>query len=140
MQKIITKFEKLELALKTLENIYQKEVTEDRATIDATIQRFEFTFELLWKVLKAYFEIKGIELQFPRETLKQAYVSKIINDEQIWLAMLKDRNLTSHTYDKELADLIFKDIKNYVPVIRETVDYIKKNLLPKLELLTDTSL
>ncbi len=140
MNKVFTKFSKLELALNALEKIYQKEVTEDRGTIDATIQRFEFTFELFWKFLQEYFRLKGIQLSFPKDVLKQAYEAKIIHTESIWLKMLKDRNLTSYTYDKELADLVFKDIKNYVPIFRETVNYIKTKLLPKLELLTDDNL
>ncbi|AFC71683.1 nucleotidyltransferase substrate binding protein [Rickettsia australis str. Cutlack] len=55
MSKINLKLEKFRKAFMTLEDIYLKPVTEDRAYIDATIQRFEFTFELAWKFLKEYF-------------------------------------------------------------------------------------
>ncbi|MCZ6902205.1 MAG: HI0074 family nucleotidyltransferase substrate-binding subunit [Rickettsia endosymbiont of Ixodes persulcatus] len=87
-----------------LEAIYLKPITEDRAYIDATIQRFEFTFELAWKFLKEYFVEKGIVLNYPKEVLKEAFTAGII----IWIYMLADRNMTSHTYDEKLADEIYK--------------------------------
>lgn len=124
MTKIKTKLEKLEKALISLEMIYLKPNTDDRTNIDATIQRFEFTFELFWKLLKAFFDEKGLEIYYPRDVLKQAYQDHIITDEVIWLQMLKDRNLTSHTYDAILADTIFSHIKLYVPILRKAVDVV----------------
>jgi nucleotidyltransferase substrate binding protein (TIGR01987 family) len=139
MQKIITKFEKLENALFRLEEVCQEDFN-NRFIGDATIKRFEFTFELLWKFFKEYFMIEGLTLNSPREILKHAYSSHIIYNEKIWLAMLNDRNLTSHIYDQATADEILLHIKNYIPVFRKTVDYIKAELLPKLKLLTDENL
>ena len=71
---------------------------------DATIQRFEFTFEVVWKTLKLYLERQGHECGGPRPTLKKAYAENLIpNPEEadFWLEMLEDRNLTSHAYDEE---------------------------------------
>jgi nucleotidyltransferase substrate binding protein (TIGR01987 family) len=48
-------FEKFKKAFTALDVIYTKPVQEDRVNIDATIRRFEFTFELAWKFLKDYF-------------------------------------------------------------------------------------
>lgn len=122
MSKIDLAVTKLEKALISLEDIYMKPPTADRATIDATIQRFEFTFELFWKLLKLFLNEKGVEVQFPKDVLQEAYKASILNDEILWLGMLKDRNLTSHTYDKILADEIFARIQAYVPVLRNTYD------------------
>ncbi len=119
MSKIKLKLEKLDKALTSLEKIYLKPIQEDRSNIDATIQRFEFTFELFWKMLKLFLHDKGLEVNYPKDILKEAYMSNLLEDEEIWLKMLEDRNLTSHTYDENLADEIFKRIKLYTPIIRK---------------------
>jgi nucleotidyltransferase substrate binding protein (TIGR01987 family) len=119
-------FLNVEKALKSLEGIAFKEILEDRSTIDATIQRFEFTIELFWKLLKAILKEKGAESQYPKDVLKEAYLGHLIDHEDIWLSMLKDRNLTSHTYDEKLADEIYERIKKYIPIFRETLENLSK--------------
>lgn len=121
MLKTQIKFEKFCKALATLEAIYLKPVMDDRANIDATIQRFEFTFELGWKFLKDYFEEKGVVLNYPKEIIQEAFAVGLINDERLWLQMLSDRNMTSHTYNEKLADEIYERIKKYVPELKKIV-------------------
>lgn len=126
MSKNSVKLEKFEKALVALESIYLKPMQEDRSNIDATIQRFEFTFELAWKFLKDYFWERNIELHYPKEIIQQAFIVDLINDEDIWIKMLRDRNLTSHTYDEKLADTIYSRIKQYVPELRTLLKNIKQ--------------
>ncbi len=87
----------------------------DSLLIDGTIQRFEFVIELYWKTLKRLLLAEGIETNTPRETLKQAFQSKWLEDETAWLQMLQDRNETSHIYNEATAVRIFNDIKKYYP-------------------------
>ncbi len=126
MLKLENKFNKLNKALTALEVIYLKPTLEDRSNIDATIQRFEFTFELFWKFLQELFYQKGLELNYPRDVIKSAFNSGIIEDEDLWLQMLKDRNMTSHTYNEALADVIFTRIKEYTPLIRQVCNELEK--------------
>ena len=80
---------------------------------DATIQRFEFTFEVVWKALKLYLERQGYECGGPRPTLKKAFAENLISNPgegDVWLQMLEDRNLTSHAYDEALARRIYRNI------------------------------
>ncbi len=88
---------------------------------DATIQRFEFTFEVLWKTLKLYLERQGHECGGPRPTLKKAFAENLIRtpeEADIWLRMLEDRNLTSHAYDEGLATRIYGNIVGeYAPLL-----------------------
>lgn len=88
---------------------------------DATIQRFEFTFETVWKALQLYLTHQGQECQGPRPTLKMAFAHGIIptpEEADPWLEMLEDRNLTSHAYDEELAVQIHKRIAVvYAPLL-----------------------
>ena len=48
--------------------------------IDATIQRFEFSFELSWKLMRAVLDYNGIEAEAPRSVIKEAFKSKIIQN------------------------------------------------------------
>ena len=125
MQKFSIKFSKFKKALQALDAIHDKPMQIDRSNIDATIQRFEFTFELFWKSLKDFFYEKGLELHYPKDIIKQAYSDKIINDEKLWLQMLQDRNLTSHTYDEALADEIFLRIHSYVHLFKDALVHIE---------------
>jgi nucleotidyltransferase substrate binding protein (TIGR01987 family) len=87
--------------------------TESDIIRDATIQRFEFTFEVVWKTLKLYLERQGHECGGPRPTLKKAFAENLIptpEEADVWLEMLEDRNLTSHAYDEELACRISRHI------------------------------
>lgn len=113
---------KLSNALKRLEEVIKDPIDAHKAIVDATIQRFEFTFELFWKWLRRIICERGIEVNFPKDVLREAYKAKMIDDEEIWLKMLRDRNLTSHTYNEDLAMSIYKDIKIYAPLIREVFE------------------
>lgn len=118
-------FLKVEKALKSLETALLKPMDADDLYLDATIQRFEFSIELLWKLLKLLLAEKGVEVVYPKDVLRESFAGKLIDDEQMWLAMLRDRNLTSHTYNEELAISIYTNIKRYYPVMASTVHRLK---------------
>jgi nucleotidyltransferase substrate binding protein (TIGR01987 family) len=93
---------------------------------DAVIQRFEFTFELLWKTLKIYLIDLGIETKSPKETLKATFKQGWITDEKLFLDMLEDRNQTSHVYDQSEADIIFNHIRQtYLPALESMRNLLK---------------
>lgn len=92
---------------------------------DAAIQRFEFTIELFWKVLKKVLSYEKIDATTPRDVLSKSYQYKLIDDENIWLRMLDDRNNTSHAYKEEEAKIIFEHIKKYLPVFQSTYLMLK---------------
>lgn len=79
---------------------------------DGVIQRFEFTFELLWKFLKIYLFEDGIDCRSPKDCLGKAFKYGLIHDEQIFLNMLIDRNNSTHIYSKEDSEEIYQRIKN----------------------------
>jgi nucleotidyltransferase substrate binding protein (TIGR01987 family) len=84
---------------------------------DAAIQRFEFTFELAWKLLKDFYFDKGVDLNSPKDVFRHAFASGDIQDEKIWLEMLKDRNLTSHTYNEALSCHVFSHLPRYLQAL-----------------------
>jgi nucleotidyltransferase substrate binding protein (TIGR01987 family) len=69
-------------------------------TRDAAIQRFEFSFELAWKAVSVCARSEGMEARSPREALRIAHRLAWIDDEDLWLRMLDDRNRTTHTYNE----------------------------------------
>jgi len=77
---------------------------------DSVIQRFEFTHEIAWKMLKLRLEAEDIFAKTPRETLQAALQAGLIDDGNAWSDLQKMRNLTSHTYNEQLAD----DVYDYV--------------------------
>jgi len=83
----------------------------DELARDGIIQRFEFTFELAWKTLKAVFEDEGlIGLNSPKTVLREALTAGLISDEELWLDMLNDRNSTTHIYSESLSLDIYNRI------------------------------
>jgi len=93
---------------------------------DAVIQRFEFCVELSWKSLKSYMEIEGINnITTPKQTIREAFAKEILKNPEIWIEMLNDRNLTSHIYDKSVAERIFENIVNrYLKEIEKNSDFL----------------
>lgn len=82
---------------------------------DGVIQRFEFCYEICWKLIKYYLENEGIqEAKSPKSTFREAFKIGIIEDGEKWIDMLNDRNLTSHVYDEEVAlDIYGKILSTY---------------------------
>lgn len=74
---------------------------------DSVIQRFEFTHELAWKMLKLRLEQEDIFVRTPRETLQEALQAGLIEDGNAWSDLQRMRNLTSHTYNEALADEVY---------------------------------
>lgn len=95
---------------------------------DGVIKRFEFTFELFWKTLKIHLMDKDEITNSPREALKAAFRRGWLGiDEQIFLDMLDDRNISTHIYSEQESDQIFQRIKDvYIAVIGEVIERLKK--------------
>ncbi|MCF8152501.1 MAG: nucleotidyltransferase substrate binding protein [Sulfuritalea sp.] len=75
------------------------------------IQGFEYTHELAWNVLKDYLEYQGIVgLIGSRDTTREAFKRGLIGDGEIWMDMIKSRNLTSHAYDQAMVEKILAAI------------------------------
>ena len=79
----------------------------DEFTRDATIQRFEFCYELAWKMLKLRLEQEGISALTPRQALQEALQAGLTDDGNVWSEIQRYRNLTSHTYDEQLAEHVY---------------------------------
>jgi nucleotidyltransferase substrate binding protein (TIGR01987 family) len=96
------------------------QVPESSIVMDAAIQRFEFTYELLWKTLKIFLEdIHGIRAVSPRLVFKEAFALSVVEQEDIFLEMMQSRNLLSHTYNEEQAAEIYRKCPMYLSAIKD---------------------
>ena len=122
------RFENFDKSYKLLKKYSNQEITTEleRAGI---IQFFEMTFELAWKVLKDYLESEGYMVKSPRETVKQAFQIGLIDNGHICIDALSNRNLTTHTYDEELATKMTSEILNaYLPELDKLYNKLSKEL------------
>lgn len=75
------------------------------------IQCFEYTHELAWKTLKDFLENSGVSNMFgSKDVSREAFKLGLIDEGDVWMAMIKDRNQTSHTYNPEVAKVIVANI------------------------------
>lgn len=75
------------------------------------IQAFEYTHELAWLTLRDLLNEKGNEeIYGSKDTIRISFKYGIIEDGEIWMDMIKNRNKTSHTYNEETANEIVNAI------------------------------
>lgn len=86
---------------------------------EGTIQRFEFTHELAWKVMKDFLEYEGITgIIGSRSATKEAFNKRLISDGQNWMNMIESRNKTVHTYIDEILEREYQLIVDeYYPLL-----------------------
>jgi nucleotidyltransferase substrate binding protein (TIGR01987 family) len=76
---------------------------------DATIQRFEYTFEISWKLLKRYLESENKTLESNiKNIFREAGKLGLIERVEDWFDYLEARNLTSHTYEESTAEKVYE--------------------------------
>lgn len=104
--------EKCEKAFSKLsEFLAEKNMTE--ATKAGVIQAFEYTYEVFWKHFQKVATAQGLETpNSPRQAFVCAFSLGLIEDEKAWIAMMRDRNETSHTYNEDVAEHIFQKIRD----------------------------
>ena len=87
---------------------------------EGVVQRFEYTVELAWKTVKDYLEAGGLLVSpvTPRQVIKDAFAAGVLAEGDVWIAMIDQRNLLSHTYD--------------LKVFSQAVDAIALRFLPAL--------
>jgi len=97
---------------------------------EGVIQRFEYCFELAWKTLQDLLEYKGYSgVLGARPVLEQSFQDGYIADGEEWLRMLKNRNLSTHTYNKKIAEELVKTIKDiYFELFEKLLNRLKEEL------------
>lgn len=126
MERLKLRYNDTRKALETL-----REIVNEPYTIivrDAAIQRFEYTFEALWKFLKEYLQEKdGIVCSSPKACFRETFSVGLMTEEDAirFLQMTDDRNMTSHTYKEEVARLIYDKLKEYSALMEKLFKQLK---------------
>lgn len=117
---------------RSLRNLEKSKFADPTAefVLEGTIRNYILTFDLAWKVMKdilvKQLEITDFAIGSPREVLKSAFTNGLISDD-IWLKMLKTRNLLAHDYDGIIAKKNFRAIiSNYYDAFDGLKDAITK--------------
>lgn len=91
---------------------------------DSLIKRFELTYDLLWKYLHEYIDVmQGSAVDAPRKIFQQCLSLGITNTQetQELIDMIESRNLTTHTYNIDLANYVAEDIQRYYALIHALI-------------------
>ncbi|NPA54442.1 MAG: nucleotidyltransferase [Aquificae bacterium] len=116
----------LEKCLKKFEEVLN--IEKNDIVRDSAIKRFELCFELSWKTLKDFLNKEGLFCRSPRSCVKEAFSIGLIENEEVWLDILEDRNLSIHTYNEELAEELYFRLKNHFVAMSNLLKEIKKRL------------
>jgi len=77
------------------------------------IQSFEYTYELAWITIRDFYRSKGeVDIQGSRDAFRLAFERGLIEEGQVFMNMIKSRQLSGHTYHEETANEIYQDILN----------------------------
>jgi len=126
------RFEHFVNAFKQLKNAKQLKAERDFTELElqGVIQAFEVSQELSWKVMKDFLEEQGkTDLFGSKNAVKEAFNVGLISKGEVWLDMIKSRNLTSHIYDeKEVLAILEIILNDYFPVFIDFENKMKSLL------------
>lgn len=106
----------------------------DEELRDAVIQRFEYTYELAWKMMKRQLEAESATpatidgLSF-RDLLRDAAEKGLIEEVEVWFEYRDARNRTSHTYDSLNASEVYEVALKFFPKAKALLDKLKERNL-----------
>jgi len=129
----------LEKAIESLEKAVQ--IAQDEAftgKLDASqqelmesgvIQRFEFTFELAWKMIQRWIRMnlspESADTRTKKDLFRVAAQQGLIADPEQWFQYHAARNVSSHTYDEDLAESVYKTAIRFTADVRSLLNELK---------------
>lgn len=108
-----------------------EEILNDEKTIktrDSAIKRFEFTVELAWKCVQKFLREQEIICRSPKECLKEAFKFGLVEDDEKWIMIFEDRNLTVHTYDENTAEEVYGRLSGYLEIFKKLKNVLNNKI------------
>jgi nucleotidyltransferase substrate binding protein (TIGR01987 family) len=119
MERVAERLETARRALETLGAVLREPKNE--ITRDASIQRFQYTFEAVWKAAQISLKrLEGLDTASPKGAIRLGFQAGWLSEAQAHLAMqmVEDRNRTVHTYVEELAEEIYGRLPGYTALMK----------------------
>jgi len=133
----IQRFSNLKKALTNLDEAVKLSEERELTKLEkqGLIQSFEYTYELAWDIISDFYRSKGeVDIQGSRDAFRLAFERGLIEDGQVFMNMIKSRQLSSHTYNEETADDIYQDIVNhYFCAFQELVERLQQEQYKEVE-------
>ena len=125
--------QRLKLAANALSTLQELAELDNPTAVqrDAAIQRFEYSYEAVWKAAQRYLlVIDGIQAGSPKSTIRASFQAGLLTEKRTEqaLQMVDDRNLTSHTYNEALAEAIFSRVPRHLAVLQTWLDVMQDRI------------
>ncbi len=126
----------LEKALTRLEYAVERsqKVPLDEEVRDSVIQRFEYSYELCWKMLKRQLEIDSqtpasIDAMGFKEMIREGAERGLIDNPEVWFEYRRQRNITSHVYNETKAISVYKTALVFLQDAKRLLQKLKQRNL-----------
>jgi len=126
-----TRLKDIDMHLETLEQaltLLQEVLSEPFSALvrDAAIHRFEYTFELSWKLLRRIAQVEGQQTDSPWQAIRVAAEAGLLQDIDLWFEMVECRNSVTMTFMPDIADQVFKAACSLPSSLKLVASAIKK--------------
>lgn len=119
--KKLSDFEKAVINLRAVKQENLNELEQD-----GLITRFNLAYETGWKLLRELILQKGLDrCDSPRDVFKYAIKMGWIENEQLWMDMIEDRNITIHTYDGTYSRTVVNDLPVFLDSFEKLLQTMK---------------
>jgi len=124
--------ERLRLARRALAALFAA-LKEPKSEIsrDAAIQRFEYSFETVWKAAQAYLgTVENLPVASPGAAIRACFQTGLLSEDEArrLFEAARDRNLTVHTYNEELAEEVFSRLPAHAALLKEWLDRLEEQV------------
>lgn len=92
----------------------------------ATVQAFEFCYELSWKLMRRVLKSRGLEVGSPKDAFRKAALDHLIDDPEVWFDFQEKRNLTVHSYDREHLNLIVSIFDSFSNEVEKLIARVRE--------------
>ncbi len=96
---------------------------------DGAIQRFEYTFELCWKLMKRHLDWNGTLDTYrmsKKDIIRQAARAGLVSDAERWFLHHDARNESTHAYDENIAQRVYENVKRFAPDAHELLESLTR--------------
>lgn len=88
---------------------------------DGTVQRFEYSYEIIWKLARRILKLNEIEADVPKTVFRELGRLSWIDNVEDWISFQKSKNETSHEYGEKLAQKSYDLTKHFLPLAKKVL-------------------